>query len=255
MLSHSGQLKPPHPRSRSSYFASLAAVFLLCFGRTEAARAAIDLSKLPAPANRPIDFKKDVAPVFEESCLRCHNAEKAKGKFALDTREHALKGGDNGVDIFPGDSAKSPLIHFVARLVEDSEMPPNEKGKPLSATTVGILRAWIDQGANWPSDLTLRDNSESTTPAKAEVFPVASLPPAASGKIDFVRDVQPIFSARCLECHGPSKQEAQFRLDSREIALGGGELGTAIIPGNGAASLLVQSVSGLKPDFVMPKKG
>ena len=52
-----------------------------------------------------------------------------------------------GVDIIPGDSAHSPLIHFVARLVPDMEMP--QKGEPLTTEQVGLLRAWIDQGAPW----------------------------------------------------------------------------------------------------------
>ena len=55
------------------------------------------------------------------------------------------------MDIVPGQSAKSPLIHYVARLVEDMEMPPPGKGEKLTATQVGLLRAWIDQdkGQDW----------------------------------------------------------------------------------------------------------
>src|SRR6478609_7496580 len=102
-----------------SIFLSLGTVFA----------AAPDLSKLPPAATAPIDFKKDVQPILESSCLKCHGGEKSKGNFLLDTREHALKGGDNGQDILPGDSAHSPVIHFVAHLVEDSEMPPIGKGK------------------------------------------------------------------------------------------------------------------------------
>src|ERR1041385_2883875 len=83
----------------------------------------------------------------------------------------------------------------------------------------------------------------------------AALPASAERKVDFVTDIQPIFAAHCYNCHGPSKQEAQFRLDSKDIALKGGELGPAILPGKGADSLLVQAVGGAKPDLVMPKKG
>ena len=83
----------------------------------------------------------------------------------------------------------------------------------------------------------------------------AKLPPASQRKIDFVKDIQPIFSGHCYSCHGPNKQEAQFRLDTKESALKGGELGVAILPGKSAESLLVRAVAGTKPDLVMPRKG
>jgi hypothetical protein len=115
---------------------------------TDAEMAALE-SRLPPPAGEPIDFQRQVQPIFEHACLRCHGPERPKAQFRLDAREHALKGGSSGVAIVPGQSARSPMIYFVARLVEDMEMPPADKGEPLSAEQVGILRAWIDQGANW----------------------------------------------------------------------------------------------------------
>jgi hypothetical protein len=96
-----------------------------------------------------VDFEKDVKPIFEKSCLRCHGPERPKSGFRLDNRESAFKGGDNGIDIIPGNSAKSPLVYYVARVAEDIEMPPEGKGEPLTPAQVGILRAWIDQGAHW----------------------------------------------------------------------------------------------------------
>ncbi|MEW6306366.1 MAG: c-type cytochrome domain-containing protein [Verrucomicrobiota bacterium] len=110
----------------------------------------VDVSKLPAAAGAQVDFARDIQPIFEVSCLRCHGPEKPKSRFRLDNRESALKGGENGMAIVPGDSAKSPLIHFVAGLVEDMEMPPKGKGDALTPGQVGLLRAWIDQGAQWP---------------------------------------------------------------------------------------------------------
>jgi mono/diheme cytochrome c family protein len=231
--------------------AFLAVLSLVILGRFFTHAASVDLSRLPPAAQREIDFEKDIQAILEKSCLKCHDAEKAKGKLMLDTRAHALQGGDNGPDIIPGDSAKSPLIHFTARLVEDSEMPPAGKGDPLSKDEVALLRAWIDQGAKWPEKLTLRLSGDGA----AIAAPSAPLPPPASRPIDFVKDIQPIFAGHCFDCHGPKKQEAQFRLDNKEIALKGGELGPAIVPGNSAESLLVKAIAGVKPDFIMPKKG
>jgi hypothetical protein len=109
----------------------------------------VDESKIPPPASTQVEFTRDVKPILEGSCLRCHGPERPKNGFRLDNRAAALKGGENGVDILPGKSAKSPLIHYVARLVPDMEMPPEGKGKPLTPQEMGILRAWIDQGAVW----------------------------------------------------------------------------------------------------------
>ena len=111
----------------------------------------LDLQSLPPAATNPIDFSRDIHPLFERSCLSCHGENKQRGGFRLDTRESALKGGENHAPaIKPGNSAGSPLIHFVAHLVRDLEMP--QKGDRLTPTEIGQLRAWIDQGANWPAE-------------------------------------------------------------------------------------------------------
>jgi mono/diheme cytochrome c family protein len=115
-----------------------------------AAVAAVDTSQLPPPAGVVVDFVRDIRPIFEAACWRCHGPERPKGKFALTSREAALQGGNNGVDILPGRSADSPLIHYVARLVPDMEMPPAGKGQPLTREQIALLRAWIDQGVAWP---------------------------------------------------------------------------------------------------------
>ncbi len=98
------------------------------------------------------------------------------------------------------------------------------------------------------------DLARSATATPSEVD-LSKLPPATAREVDFVKDIQPILAGHCYDCHGPTKQEAQFRLDVKEVALQGGELGPAIVPGKGAESLLVQAVAGVKADFIMPKKG
>ena len=98
-------------------------------------------AKLPPPTSDPIDFNRHILPIFENSCLRCHGPERPKSQFRLDAQEHALKGGSSGVDIVPGASGRSPLIYYVARLVEDMEMPPEGRGEPLTVGEVSLLRA------------------------------------------------------------------------------------------------------------------
>ncbi|MDQ3441159.1 MAG: DUF1549 domain-containing protein, partial [Planctomycetota bacterium] len=108
----------------------------------------VDPSKLPVAADHAVDFAKDVQPIFAKSCYACHGPEKHKSGYRLDVKSIALKGGDIGGAIVPGKSANSALIHYVAGVDDDMVMPP--KGERLSAEQIGILRAWIDQGATWP---------------------------------------------------------------------------------------------------------
>jgi hypothetical protein len=128
-----------------------AARFVLFLAVCPALSAAdVQTNQLPAAANIKISFDRDIRPILETSCLRCHGPEKPKSHFRLDNRDAALKGGnENDDDIVPGDSSKSMLPHYVARLVPDFEMPPAGKGDPLTHQQIGLLRAWIDQGASW----------------------------------------------------------------------------------------------------------
>ncbi len=130
-------------------FIETALYLLALLGCLRVAAAEVDISKLPPAATGQIDFARDIRPILETSCLRCHGPEKPKSSFRLDNREAALKGGDSGVDILPGDGAKSPLVQYAAYLVADLEMPPKGKGDQLTMAQVGLLRAWIDQGAVW----------------------------------------------------------------------------------------------------------
>lgn len=134
---------------RSGFFQRLFAGF--CFFVPLAAAPA----DLPPPANRPIQFQKDVEPIFAKHCYACHGPEKQKGDLRLDVKPIALKGGSSGPAIVPGKSGESRLIQLVASTDSDSVMP--QKGERLSKDQIGLLRAWIDQGANWPDGLEASD--------------------------------------------------------------------------------------------------
>jgi mono/diheme cytochrome c family protein len=78
----------------------------------------------------------------------------------------------------------------------------------------------------------------------------------AETKIDFTKDIQPIFRESCLKCHGPEKQKGGLRLDSKEAALNGGKDGVVIVPGQADKSDLYRRIT-LAPgsDDIMPSKG
>jgi mono/diheme cytochrome c family protein len=109
-------------------------------------------TKLPSAAKKTVSYTKDIKPLFEKTCVNCHGPKKRpKGKFRIDTRELALKGGSEGVSIIPGKSDKSPLTYYIAYQVVDYEMPPEgKKDYPkLNKDQIGLVRAWIDQGAKY----------------------------------------------------------------------------------------------------------
>ena len=109
-------------------------------------------AKLPAVAKKTVSYSKDIKPLFEKTCVNCHGPKKRpKGKFRIDTRELALKGGSEGVAIIPGKSDKSPLTYYIAYQVVDYEMPPEgKKDYPkLNKDQIGLVRAWIDQGVKY----------------------------------------------------------------------------------------------------------
>ena len=112
----------------------------------------VDVSKLPPAASKTgLTYEKDIKPMLEKSCLKCHGPEKPKSKYRVDSLDAMIKGGESGeAAIIPGKSEKSPLVHFIADLVEDYEMPPTDKRDKYPAMTkeqIGLIRAWIDQGA------------------------------------------------------------------------------------------------------------
>ena len=115
-------------------------------------KPSVDVSKLPpASDQKGVTYAKDIKPIFEKSCVKCHGAEKPKAKLRLDSLEGALKGGEDGKVVEPGNSANSMLVHNIAHIGNEDDFmpPPDNKAKipPLTKDQIGLIRAWIDQGA------------------------------------------------------------------------------------------------------------
>jgi mono/diheme cytochrome c family protein len=127
---------------------ALAATFGLAFAAADADTAQLP----PASTKTGVTYAADIKPVFDQSCVKCHSGEKPKAKLKLDSLENALKGSKDGKVVIPGDSAKSPLVLNVAHVTSDKDswMPPlHNKANigPLTPEQIGLIRAWIDQGA------------------------------------------------------------------------------------------------------------
>jgi mono/diheme cytochrome c family protein len=149
-------------------------------------------AQLPPPASRTVDFVKDIEPIFEASCIKCHGRGKDKGGFRLDNRETFLKGGDSGTAVVLGKSADSLLIALVQGFDPDSIMP--KKGSRLTSEQIGLLRAWIDQGVHWDSNITFGRLEPANMKPRLPQIPEG---PKALNPIDHF--LQPYFAAHQIK--------------------------------------------------------
>ena len=172
-----------------------------------AARAALtpeQVRQLPAPASHPIDFAKEIQPILETSCTKCHGHGKEKGGFRIDTRETFLKGGDTGPAVVIGKSAESLLVELVMGFDPELVMP--QKGSKLKPDQIGLLRAWIDQGAKWDQGVWLGKIEARN------LQPIAPKIPAGkrfSNPVDSLLDVY--FSANKIKWPAPVDDRAFAR--------------------------------------------
>jgi Planctomycete cytochrome C len=127
---------------------TLAAVFGV------ALTASADDAKLPPASTKTgLMYATDIKPIFDANCVKCHDgsnaAKKPRAGVALDTLDGVLKGGKDGKIITVGDSTKGDLINAIAHLGDDPMvfMPKGKDAKPLTPEQIGLIRAWIDQGA------------------------------------------------------------------------------------------------------------
>ncbi|MAI35454.1 MAG: hypothetical protein CBE00_12580 [Planctomycetaceae bacterium TMED240] len=99
---------------------------------------------------KPVDYHSEILPLLKQNCLACHHAKEAEGGLVMETLETIVKGGDTGTALVAGKSAES-LLFTRAVGGDDPLMPPEDNGvgaKSLSPEQLGLLKLWIDQGAN-----------------------------------------------------------------------------------------------------------
>jgi hypothetical protein len=127
----------------------------LCAGVARVTRVVLAIgfvfvSTLPLCA---ASFEKEIQPLLQKRCYKCHSGAQAKGKLRLDSKSAAMKGGDSGPVIVAGKSSASDLMERVTSDDSDIRMPPT--GERLSKAEVAMLRQWIDTGADWPASADL----------------------------------------------------------------------------------------------------
>ena len=94
-----------------------------------------------------VDYERDVRPILAANCFGCHGPRQQQSGLRLDLRQNALRGGDYGVVIVPGNAAESKLIKRLIGSEVGLQMPPTG---PLPQHEIETLRAWITAGAEMP---------------------------------------------------------------------------------------------------------
>jgi WD40 repeat protein len=120
----------------------------LVLGVLPASSAGLQVAELKRET--PVDFEKEILPIFRNSCLACHNTTKAKGGLNLETPQLILKGGDTGPSAVPGKSGESLLLKASLQTDPELIMPPkdNKANAPnLTPDQLALVKLWIDQGA------------------------------------------------------------------------------------------------------------
>lgn len=202
-------------------------------GFVVAGAAAADAATAP-------DFEAEVLPVLERRCFACHGPLRQRGDLRLDSRPAMLIGGGRGAAIVPGDVEASLLVSAIRR-EDELEMPPP---RALNDAERELLEAWIEAGAEWP--LVHDEGAETSRIAAREVPPVEHGIADPGELLSFNRDVRPILSEHCYECHGPDEavRQAGLRLDQSESALGVLPSGRrALVPGSLDQSQLFQRIA------------
>ncbi len=93
-------------------------------------------------------FEKNVRPVLATRCYSCHGEGKQFAGLRLDQRAAAMKGGDMGAEMTPGDPDKSRLV-IAIRQTTALKMPPEGK---CTDKEIAAIAQWVKMGAPWPAE-------------------------------------------------------------------------------------------------------
>ncbi len=104
----------------------------------------------PLAADEPVDYLRDIKPIFAKHCVGCHGPQKQRSGLRLDTAAGAIKGGDTGPGVVRGKGRQSGLLKALHGEDNYTKMPPG-KARP-SAQEVRLIERWIDEGAKAPAN-------------------------------------------------------------------------------------------------------
>ena len=127
---------------------------LIATGFLSAVNLSVAAEPAAAAAVKSVTYAADMKPIFDGSCAKCHNSEKARAGLKFDSLEGVLQGSGKRKLVDPGKSADSRLVKIVESIAaaandkEGKTRALHKKGpKPFTAEQITLLKAWIDQGA------------------------------------------------------------------------------------------------------------
>jgi cytochrome c553 len=209
-------------------------------GRAAAAPAAGAEPPKPAVGNKAmaVSFSRQVAPILAKSCGGCHVAGR-KGDFQMTSYEGLMRSGM----VQRGAGNASRLVEVILT----GDMPRG--GGKISSDDVATLVKWIDAGAAYDGtdptiSLDILARGGGAAPPAATPAMAIKAAPLRPGDVSFAADVAPIVARSCLGCHGGGATEAGLSMASLDALMKGGRTSPAVVPGKGAASLLVKKLRG-----------
>ena len=159
------------------------------------------------------DFETDIAPILTSRCGKCHGEKVRKGDLDLSSMQGLRRGGESGEPSIT-ESVDDSLLWI---MIDGGDMPP-EGQPPLSDDERSLIHEWLKAGA------------KSNTPAETEEKKLNQ------------HDVLPIVLLRCTTCHGARIKQGGVDLRTPAAMKKGGRNGPAMIPGDPAASLMMQRI-------------
>ena len=105
---------------------------------------------IPLPG-RGVDYRRDIRPLLQENCYNCHAGERVRSGYRLDTGAGAIRGGDRGAVVVPGEPEASVLLDIL-RGEHDSVPRMPYKNPALAPEEIDRIARWIAEGASVPED-------------------------------------------------------------------------------------------------------
>ncbi|WP_254506933.1 c-type cytochrome domain-containing protein [Anatilimnocola floriformis] len=188
--------------ARNFFFLALGLTPALALGQAKPKVALKPIEIAEVKHEGPIDFEKEILPIFRRNCLACHSATEAQSDLTLETPQTILKGGSEGPAVVAGKGAESLLIKLAARQKEPVMPPPDNdvKAKPLTPQELGLIKKWIDEGAK--GEVKAASANIVWQPLPAGVNPIYAVALTSDGQYAAVARANQIFLY-----HIPSKRE------------------------------------------------